>query len=333
MLPAKLREKLLHNIPQADVLSLLDTPFVDGLEMNAVWEKLSRCKVEEGAVPLDCVKRTFTSDIMTSKFRENWLAVRCPLGYTDQEVLRFIGQAFQSYLQQDDPVIFYPLPQLLPESATKYLLPPKELNVDCTEFILHSWFWKEYMSLLEKVEDRSVEVDVSIPSLRKYLCKIEQLAIGSRCGSLDHNSEGFDESTVYAPYVIVYNIITSKRPTLRSLEFYGYANVIDSMMTTVLPLLCKPLEFTSKNYWRDYDVCFVTPPQAPYVALEKLSVLPDTSSPRVDNLVSEWLSSSIRTTTTCMGSAEPELLVDTYHKLVASSVGELQCNTVRHFRK
>ena len=39
------------------------------------------------------------------------------------------------------------------------------------------------------------------------------------------------------------------------------------------------------------------------------------------------------TTTACMGSAEPGLLVDTYHKLVASSVGELQCNTVRHFRK
>ena len=39
------------------------------------------------------------------------------------------------------------------------------------------------------------------------------------------------------------------------------------------------------------------------------------------------------TTTTCMGSAETGLLVDTYHKLVASSIGELQCNTVRHFRK
>ena len=34
-----------------------------------------------------------------------------------------------------------------------------------------------------------------------------------------------------------------------------------------------------------------------------------------------------------MGSAEPELLVDIYHKLVASSIGELQCNTVRHFRR
>ena len=27
-----------------------------------------------------------------------------------------------------------------------------------------------------------------------------------------------------------------------------------------------------------------------------------------------------------MGPKEPGLLVDTYHKLVASSVGELQCN-------
>ena len=37
--------------------------------------------------------------------------------------------------------------------------------------------------------------------------------------------------------------------------------------------------------------------------------------------------------TTSTNIAEPQLLVDTYWKLVASSVGEQQSNTVRHFRK
>ena len=147
---------------------------------------------------------------------------------------------------------------------------PEKVRINCCGFV-DSSFWKKYQDRLEeeKMQQFSLfgskpKVDPVIPFVQKYLSSVEVLEL-----TTDELPIPWHVSTMSTvPYLLLYNVVTSKQPRLKHLRVEGNPMLMCYLLDTVAELLCSttdsPFSFHSGTE-------LATPAPAPYL-LEELSV-------------------------------------------------------------
>ena len=148
----------------------------------------------------------------------------------------------------------------------------KHVTVFCDLF-LASCVWNEYKTIIANERTKyhppdtqsvfqyppHLYVDPALPCLQNIMGTIETLVIMSSASAIPD-----------IPYFLLYNIITSKQPSLKCIRVSGNAKTV---LPAIAALTCYPMQFTQYPFLSYYNVDLVYPPEAPYL-LKELSIRP-----------------------------------------------------------